>query len=383
MVMILSIPINAINPTYGYTSFSTYNGLNQQYITPLNYAAEIEVTVLLGIDGETTDEQLYLLTFGNGIWYENIVIIDKGYRYFSASTGSDELSFYCTYRLTFTIDVPYDSYFSLTEIVEKKDIDLHPSFGYGVRVEKIHLVPYSPPAYVGGLDDTEYTLYFTTNFFDYYFDGFTDIENVYPYVYISTNYGSSSQIVYGDSTNVNAINLDNRFLKLTYSFSRSFMRIKSFTMENRIHYTMNYNSYDVYHYIRADRPELSEFYVYLSVYYNSNDGVYIVNNDTSSTGDIDVSSLYQPIKVNTDQGIIDFLTSIFTVVLPNVVNNFIVWFMCEAPLVSKITKPFFLLAVQTANITLQWILPLVTATGIFGSILLCILLIRLFKGLLK
>lgn len=382
-VFVTVIPISAINPQYGYTQFPTYDGLNHNYLTALDYAGEIDVTVVFDYDADLSDEELYSVTFGNALWYDSIKIREKGYAYFSTGSGSDELRFYCTYTMTFTVDVPYDAYFSPDGIVENRFIDLQPNIGIGIRVEWLNIVPLSPPAYVAGVDDTDYIVYFTTNFFRYYFDGFDTNDNLYPYVRIYTDYGTTNSTIVGDSTSVNARNLDNRFLSLKYTFSRAFMRLKSLSMENAIYYYTTTNGYQVYQYIESGRPELAKFYVFVSVYYNSNDGVYIVNNNTSSTGDIDVSSLYQPIKVNTDQGIIEFLASIFTQVIPNIMNNFIVWFMCEAPLVSKITKPFFLLAVQTANITLQWVLPLVTATGIFGGVLLCILLIRLFRGLLS
>lgn len=108
----------------------------------------------------------------------------------------------------------------------------------------------------------------------------------------------------------------------------------------------------------------------------------IVQGDNNINGDIDISQFYKSVNPRFSledgllEGLQDFFSSLFTDTLPNILNNFVVWFMCESPLISTITKPIFLLAHLTVGYTISWVVPFLTSLGLFGGIVFVIFLAK-------
>lgn len=141
----------------------------------------------------------------------------------------------------------------------------------------------------------------------------------------------------------------------------------------------------------------SQFRHYLSYYTISPWIAYKINETTnlnvnpsgSIEGELDISGLYQPISIeykegdNLFQDIGTFFTQLFTKVLPNIFNNFIVWFMCESPLISNLTKPVYLTARMTGDYLAQYVVPLVSALGLFGGLVGFMILTKFIVGLLR
>lgn len=97
---------------------------------------------------------------------------------------------------------------------------------------------------------------------------------------------------------------------------------------------------------------------------------------------VDVSQFYKDItvKFSAEEGIVKglsrFFADLFTVTLPNIVNNFVVWFMCESPLISTITEPLYLFARVSGNYVTLYVLPLVSSLGVVGLLLFVIFFVK-------
>lgn len=111
----------------------------------------------------------------------------------------------------------------------------------------------------------------------------------------------------------------------------------------------------------------------------------IIEQENNITGDIDISQFYKSTDFNIEppeditdifRPIVDFFKQLFVIVLPNIINNFVVWFMCESPMISTITRPIFLMAYLTYGYVVSWIVPVITSLGIFGGIFFVIFMIK-------
>lgn len=111
----------------------------------------------------------------------------------------------------------------------------------------------------------------------------------------------------------------------------------------------------------------------------------IIEQENNITGDVDISQFYKSTDFNIEppeditdifRPIVDFFKQLFVIVLPNIINNFVVWFMCESPLISTITRPIFLMAHLTYGYVVSWIIPVITSLGLFGGIFFVIFMIK-------
>lgn len=112
------------------------------------------------------------------------------------------------------------------------------------------------------------------------------------------------------------------------------------------------------------------------------------NTNVSSIENINLDEFYKDISVkfSTDEGIVKglskFFADLFVVTLPNIINNFIVWFMCESPLLSSVTRPIYMIARISGDYLTQWLLPIIASLGGFGFFLVLVFVIkRLIRGI--
>lgn len=82
----------------------------------------------------------------------------------------------------------------------------------------------------------------------------------------------------------------------------------------------------------------------------------------SSSSDIDVSEYYLPVNITADP-------QTWVSAVPNLVNNMLVWVFCCMPILNKITAPLFLTFRYAGNFLLSYLVPLLSALGIFGGML--------------
>lgn len=90
----------------------------------------------------------------------------------------------------------------------------------------------------------------------------------------------------------------------------------------------------------------------------------------TDTGGVDVSQFYQLIDVSLEP-------SSWLSVIPSIFNNLLVWLFCEMPLLSNITKPIFIMGKYGGSFVTTYILPLLSALGVFGGVIGLIFLIRI------
>lgn len=81
---------------------------------------------------------------------------------------------------------------------------------------------------------------------------------------------------------------------------------------------------------------------------NIQGSVTFIKNDEFTTGVVDTDSLYKKVMPEFDasngvlDGVVSFFGSLFVDCIPNIINNCIVWLMCDSPLLSDVTAPLFL-----------------------------------------
>lgn len=151
-----------------------------------------------------------------------------------------------------------------------------------------------------------------------------------------------------------------------------------------------YENYD-----SLDAVQLSNLYnnapfsASATVLYQPKANVQIANNNGFQLGEINADKLYQSTAIvyNTDgnlfQDIANFFGALFTVTIPAIINNFIVWFMLEAPLISNVTGPLYSIGHTTGSIITQFMLPLIASVGIFGAVFVLVLVVKLIVRLFK
>lgn len=272
-------------------------------------------------------------------------------------------------------------------------------------------------SYINGVDNGDYTLLLSTNFFsmsDIVMDLYFWFEGAIPYRYKkSNNWQLEVQAMFTQGN-------ENRFgLSKVFDSTIPFMnRPISPQVAQGIFYSSSFQfgNYDVYNYgvsyvgndlrygkARNDTDALPTQTYYSGYRYKCNMNTecsglkfsvtqlvsyqqqYIAittPNDITINGDIDISQFYKDTRIDIPEGtewynvIPAFFKQLFVVVLPNIINNFIVWFMCESPLISVITRPLFLLANFTLKSALFWVVPVIGSLGIFGSIVFIIFIIK-------
>lgn len=272
-------------------------------------------------------------------------------------------------------------------------------------------------SYINGVDNGEYTMILSTNFFslsDILMDTYLWFENTRPYRFKkSDSWELEIQYMFTQG-NENRFGVNRKFQERVPFMNRTISQ----DVVQGIFYSASFQfgNYDVYNYgvsyignemrygKARDDIEASPTTLYYTGYrYKCNMitdcsglkfGVtqlvsykqqYIsitTPNDITISGDIDISQFYKDTSIDIPEGtewynvLPAFFKQLFIKVLPNIINNFIVWFMCESPLISVVTRPIFLLANFTLKTALFWVVPVIGSLGIFGTIVFIIFIVK-------
>lgn len=113
--------------------------------------------------------------------------------------------------------------------------------------------------------------------------------------------------------------------------------------------------------------------------------------DGSDVGDVDISEYYKDIsfdmpKFDKDLSFGENLGKFFTgfimalvTLFSSLINNAVVWFFCESPLLSKITKPVFLMFSTVSGVFTDYATPLLVALGLFAPLIAIPILIAFIR----
>lgn len=117
----------------------------------------------------------------------------------------------------------------------------------------------------------------------------------------------------------------------------------------------------------------------------------VLENTGAVMGEYDISGLYAKIEfsvpswndeVSVGENIKDIflglLTAVFTL-LGNCLYNAAVWIFCESPVLSDLTKPLFMLMIETGGIFTDFFIPLLGALGFFTPIAFALLLVGIIR----
>lgn len=403
LTVLMVVPASAgASHNFGWETLTTFAERDKTNFQTVSFQASITVSYIANfVYYDDLDENPYILEFADNTWYKSYEFVSKNWLNSSMlinNTQIDGLAYVFTYKFNFLLNVP-TTYDVVDGIINNKtQIKLQARQFDALRVEEIVITPVNVPAYYPMKNsDAQYDVYFRTNLFKDEADKLYTlpigglVESKYEYCFANFVYNQSGA-TYHKSSNVNSLHIANRFLtdKCTVTGSEVFS-LKRIEIDNKMNVTYTHlGETNTYAYYMSNQVYNSTpRYIYVGIDYNYNDGIAFLPEQGDIGLGVDYSQLYMPIDINYDDSgnigkdIQNFFAYLFTKTLPNIINNFVVWFMVEAPLINKITAPLYLSAIQTKNIIMQWLVPLLTSVGIFGIIITLVVVLKLIRRILK